>query len=645
MAPSRSAPRLESAPNPADIACIDRDHPFLQPATFLRVIPTLAVVGVAWALAWSTNGSVDAGDWLPYALVVAVVLAVTLVAGIALLPERVPLLAAALLAGFGLWTALSIAWSPLPSLARNDALLCLLYAGAFLTPLLTLRTQADRLLAAVLTALALGLLAVVTLFQVRGATVPGDVYAEGRLDFPVSYWNGAAALFLIGTWPAIALSADRRLGVAFRALSLAAATAMVACWLQTGSKGGAVALAASGIVLFVSTRARLRVLVPTAIVAILAAVGVGALTAPYRAPATGLLDAIHHAGSVSLALTGIALVLGVGYALIDRRLTLSRWVAPLLGRTLAALLSVLALLVVTGFFLVADHPIGSLEARWASFKHLPTHETASTHFGSIGSNRYDYWRVALLEFDRHPLIGMGGHGWPAAYLRYGRSNEQPERSHSVELDALSETGIVGFLLLVGAGALGLASVARRRGAPLLPAALFASGVYLAVHTAIDWVWSIPSVGLAGLVLVGVGASRGTRPLLATRTALAAAGAVAAVALLGFAPPWLSARFTDRAYGQTSSARSDSLSWAKVLDPLSVDPLLAQAALAPSPDDIPPLRTAVGLQPGDSEVHYLLGMAYLNAHRLAASRRQLDIALGLAPKDPGIRDALRRARDR
>jgi hypothetical protein len=45
------------------------------------------------------------------------------------------------------------------------------------------------------------------------------------------------------------------------------------------------------------------------------------------------------------------------------------------------------------------------------------------------------------------------------------------------------------------------------------------------------------------------------------------------------------------------------------------------------------------------VHYLLGMAYLNAHRLAASRRQLDIALGLAPKDPGIRDALRRARGR
>lgn len=602
------------------------------------------MVGVAWALAWSTNGSIDAGDWLPYALVVAVVLAVTLVAGIALVPERVPLLAAALLAGFGLWTAVSIAWSPLPSFARDDALLCLFYAGAFLTPLLTLRTQADRLLAATLTILALGLLAVVTLFEVRGASVPGDVYTETRLDFPVSYWNGAAALFLVGAWPAIALSADRRLGVAFRALSLAGATAMVTCWLQTGSKGGAVALAASGIVFLAVARERLRALVPTAIVAVLAALGVGALTAPYRASAARLLGAIHHAGDVGLLLTLAGLSFGVIYVVVDRSVSLPRSLVPRVNKALAVLLAVCALGAVVSFFVAVDHPIGFVQARWASFKHLPAHETASTHFGSIGSSRYDYWRVALLEFDRHPLIGTGGHGWPAAYLRYGRTIEQPERSHSVELDALSETGIVGFLLLVGAGALGLAAVARGRGAPLLPAALFASGVYLAVHTSIDWVWSIPSVGLAGLVLVGVGASRGTRPLMATRTALAAAGAVAAVALLGFAPPWLSARFTDRAYGQSTSARSDSLSWAEALDPLSVDPLLAQAALAPSPDDIPPLRTAVRLQPGDSEVHYLLGMAYLNAHRLAAARGQLELALRLSPKDAGIRDALRRVRE-
>jgi hypothetical protein len=49
------------------------------------------------------------------------------------------------------------------------------------------------------------------------------------------------------------------------------------------------------------------------------------------------------------------------------------------------------------------------------------------------------------------------------------------------------------------------------------------------------------------------------------------------------------------------------------------------------------------QPGDSEVHYLLGLAYLDAHRTAAGRRELEIAKRLSPLDVGIRDALRRAR--
>jgi len=597
---------------------------------------------VAWALAWSTNGSIDARDWLPYALVVAVVLAATLLTGTALVPQRLPLISAALLVGFGLWTAASIAWSPLPSLARDDALLTLLYACAFLTPLLTLRTQADRLLAVVLAVLGLGLLAVVAALEVHGASNGAIVFTEGRLDFPVSYWNGAAALFLIGAWPSIALSADRRLGVAVRALALAGATAMIAGWLMTQSKGGGVALAVSGVVFLAVTRERLRALVPMLIVGVFAAIGAGPLTAPYRASSAHELGAIHRAGTVALILSGLGLVAGLCVAAVDRKLEISRPVLRRLGRGLTVLVAVGVLGSVIGFFVAVHHPVAFVEKRWSSFKHLPAHDTASSHFTSLGSSRYDYWRVAILEFERHPIIGMGGHGWPEAYLRYGKTTEDPERSHSIEFDALSETGIIGFLLLVGAGALGLAAALRRRGAPLLPAALLGAGVYLAVHTAIDWVWSIPSVGLTGLLLVGIGASRGTRPLMRPRWAFAGGIAVVAVAAVGFAPPWLSARFTDSAYGEAPTAQTKSLDWAERLDPLSVDPLLAAAALARSPNDIAPLRSAVALQPQDSEVHYLLGLAYLNAHRLRAARNQLEIARSLSPSDPGIRNALRRA---
>ena len=48
---------------------------------------TAGVPGSAWALAWSTNGSIDAGEWLPYALIVCVVMVAALLSGIAVVPS------------------------------------------------------------------------------------------------------------------------------------------------------------------------------------------------------------------------------------------------------------------------------------------------------------------------------------------------------------------------------------------------------------------------------------------------------------------------------------------------------------------------------------------------------------------------------
>jgi len=327
----------------------------------LRVLPTAAVVGVAWALAWATNGSIDAGDWLPYALIVCVVLVAALVAGIAVVPARLPLVASALLVGFGLWTAVSIAWSPLPSLARDDALLVLLYAGAFLVPLLTLRSQPERLLAGTVVVLALGLLAFVAAVETATASNAADTFTEARLDFPVSYWNGAAALFLVGAWPAVALSADRRLGPVLRALAMGSAMAMVTAWLMTQSKGGGVALAVSGVVFLAVARERVRALVPIAIVGGLAAVGADALTAPYRASGSAELTAVHHAGKGALVLTGITLGCGLVYAVADRYLAVPRPVAQRIGSVLAAALALGAVGGVIGFFVAVEHP--NVEAR------------------------------------------------------------------------------------------------------------------------------------------------------------------------------------------------------------------------------------------------------------------------------------------
>ena len=263
-----------------------------------------------------------------------------------------------------------------------------------------------------------------------------------------------------------------------------------------------------------------------------------------------------------------------------------------------------------GFFVSVDHPIGFV-AGALGIVQAPAH----------ARHRIEPFHVARLEPLRL-LARRAARVRPAPARRHGRPRlagrlppvRQDDRgaralafgrARRAQRDGRSSASCCSS----ARASLGLAAVARRRGAPLLPAALFASGVYFAVHTAIDWVWSIPSVGLAGLVLVGIGASRGTRPVLGSRPALAGAGARRR-RRAGRLPPALALRpvHGQRVRRERLGAREQPRRGRRTLDPLSVDPLLTQAALAASPNDIPPLRAAVELQPGDSEVHYLLGVA-------------------------------------
>lgn len=600
-------------------------------------------MAVSWVLAWDTSGSIDAAHWLGYAVLVTLVLAAVLLSGSAVRPGRLPLVSAGLLVGFSAWTALSAIWSPVPSLARDDGLLALFYAVCLLTPLVTLRAAADRLVATIAVVLGLGGLAVWTAVWLREAGDPEVLYFAGRLDFPVTYWNGQAAMALVAFWPAVALAARRDVNAATRALSLGGATAMACLWLGTQSKGGAVALAASAIVVFAVSGSRLRMLVPTLLVAALAALAAEPLTEPFRTDGRAFDDAVRHAGSVTLVLAGIATLLGLVYAFADRRLTVPAHARTWAGRIVLGAVCAAVLAGGVAFFASVDHPLGATQDRWAQFKKLDGDASASSHFGALGSNRYDFWRVALEEFERHPLAGIGAYGWGNAYLGHGESVETPHRAHSVELDALAETGILGFLLVVGAGALALLVLGRRARASLAATGALGSAAYFAVHTGGDWVWTIPAVGVPAFVIAGIGLSEDRATALPGRVAVPAGVVAVVVALVAFTPPWLSSRFVERAYdAPTASAEARDLRWARRLDPLSVDPYLAESSFLDSPADIGPLRRAVAKEPRNPELRFLLGLRLLDAGQDEAARRELRIALALSPRDEAIRNALARA---
>jgi O-antigen ligase len=622
-----------------------------RPTLLVRIGPVAALLAAALAQAWYRHGSIIGRDWLfPCAVLAAAVLATVLFAGVAVRPRRAAGAGLAGLVGLAAWAGLSLTWAPSPALARDEALLTLFYALTFATPLVLLRSRDEGLAALGLVAAGLALVVLAIAVEMRGGN-PLRLYRGGRLAFPITYANALAALVLVGFWPAIVLASQRRLRAVLRAAALGAAVAVLAAELLIQSKGGAVGLAGSSVGFFALTRSRLRTLVPFALATAFAVAGFRPLTAPFRTSTYAeAAAAIHHAGTVVLLLTGAAVAVGALYALVDARVRIPNGAQRAIGAVVAGLVVASAAAALLGFFVGTAHPGRTLQSKWQSFKHLPQHRTTSTHLLSLGSNRYDFWRVSLDELRRHPVAGVGARGFGAVYLLHRRSDEYPRRAHSLELEVLMEDGIVGFaLLLVGVGA-PLVLLARRARSPVAAAALGAA-LYWLLHASVDWTWTFPAVGAVFFLVLGIGCSENADvdeepPTLVPRR-LALAGAVAAVVagVVLFVPPWLSAELTTRALAHPEVAATD-LRWARRLDPLATEPLVVRAGLAGGgAASVAPLEQAVKMEPRSVGLQFGLGVTYLRAGRRAQARRTLEKAHALDPRDPTAVALLRRLKSK
>jgi tetratricopeptide (TPR) repeat protein len=357
-------------------------------------------------------------------------------------------------------------------------------------------------------------------------------------------------------------------------------------------------------------------------------------------------SAVRTSFWTALAVTAAGGLLGALYVLASRHATLADRTRRLVGAALLGLLAAAIAASIAAFFIAVDHPAAYAAAKWRHFKTLPSHERGSSHLTSLGSNRYDFWRVELRLARDHPLAGVGARGFAQRYLAQRRSTETPARGHSLELDTLAETGVVGLALLVAAVGTPLALALRRGRRNAVAAGLAAAGVYGVAHASVDWVWTFPAIGVPLFLLFGIAAAgNGPARLLHGVSAAAAGLVVLLVALLAFAPPWLSSRLTTHALRHPASA-SGTLRWAKRLDPLAVEPWLARASLARTPAGaVEALRRAVDREPGASNLRYLLGQAYLRAGDRVRARRSLELAHRLDPRDADIVKALRRARGR
>jgi tetratricopeptide (TPR) repeat protein len=382
---------------------------------------------------------------------------------------------------------------------------------------------------------------------------------------------------------------------------------------------------------------------------------------------------LHHAIAVSFAAAlGAGLLVAAGAA-IETRGRISTTTAARIRRGVAAVALVTLLAIVVGGLAAAGNPVKRIEHGWNSFKGgYGTHSGGTSRLVSgLGSNRYDFYRVALDEFAAHPVLGIGADNYQARYLAHGRSQETPHYPHSVELRTLTQTGVVGGLVALVGLAAALAAGMRatrastpRRADPLradVAAAALAGFAYWAVHGSIDWFWEFAGLGAPAFAMLGIACALSPRaaapdsPLMAVRrelpshraVGLTVTGALVALAATwSLAAPWLSQREVERAAGVWTTAPGAAyarLDEAARLNPLSDEANLVAGSVALRYGDLAradhQFALALGRVPGDAYATLERGAIASALGRRGEARRLLEAAVRLNPRDNLTREAL------
>jgi hypothetical protein len=464
-----------------------------------RVQLALAVVGVVAAAAWLLNGA---------------------------LTLRAPAIvwtAVVLLAAFAVWSGVTLAWSVAPDQTWSECNRAIAYV-LFLVMAITVGSSYARALERVSAGfliIALGVAA----YALGQKLLPGvhldDIVHldqtgfETRLQEPFGYWNALALFISMGVPCAMASVVDRRRRPRTRLAAVVVAALMLETIAFTYSRGGVLALACALAAGMALSGARLRYLMWLSMIgaAVAPAIVIGLVS--HNLTAAGVaLGTRERAGLELAAVLAACLMLlvlaGRRVIVLERRARLSRVGARRLGRTLllaAAGVLVVALLAVS---LSSRGLTGSASHAWHSFTTARATgiSNPSRLLSADSENRWVWWKEAAGAFSDRPVGGWGAGSFAVVHLLYRRDTLSVQQPHSVPLQFLAETGIVGALLGLGGLALllvaGAAAVRGRQvGAGRLPAAaLLAAAVAYAVHSLYDWDWDIAGVTLPALLFLG-----------------------------------------------------------------------------------------------------------------------------------------------
>jgi O-antigen ligase len=612
----------------------------------LFLVGLLTLVAVWW------DGAFDLRYWAPLTLLCLALLLVLALAGTLSLPGRGALtLAVAAIWVFAAYTMLSAAWSESADAAWEGAARAIFYAALFTLAVATPAGGRGRLWVGA--GLVLGVVAIGLVSEIRLLAGDTGAFLAGRLNDPIGYRNGTAALFSFAAWPLVGFAARRGAGSGLRAAAFAAAVLLLGLAFLTQSRGMLLGLACGGLVsLAIGPDRQRRSWLGVALVAAIA-LGSSALLAPYHGSGSGTGAAaaadIRHAG-VALALLCAGSFLAGLFAFVFDNGLRSPELARGLRTAAAAGLIVLVSALAVGALARAGNPVSYAEGKWDEFTQVETSTATGTRYGTVGGPRYDIWRVALDQFGEAPLAGAGEGSFRFAYYRDRHTDRNLSDAHSLPLRLLAETGLIGtglFALWLLALAFAIGDRARfaAPGERAAIAGLAAAGTVVLAQSAVDWLWLIPA--LFGLAVLALGlAARGEEDVeeslprgMAPRALI---GLALTAAILSVGALFLSGVYVRKARRQALASPAASLSSARMaakLDPVSVTPLYLEAAALETEGRRDSARDklldALGLEQDNFVTLGLLGDLEVRAGNEAIARRYYRRALALNPRDTGL----------
>jgi tetratricopeptide (TPR) repeat protein len=617
----------------------------------LGAVP-VALVGALLVLATWSDGAFDIRHWAPAAVLACLLLAAIQVAGGLSRPSGPVLVAVAAIWAFAGLTLLSAAWAESPVRAWEGGIRTVLYAALVTLALLSLPDR--RQVRAIAAGIVLGTVGI-AFFTLGTMQFDGlETFLAGRLDDPVGYRNGTAALFAFATWPLIGAAAPRGSNPALRAGAMTAAVLMLGLAFLTQSRGVLIGVAAGAVVSIAIGPDRLRR--AWLGIALVGAIGAASheLLTPYRAfdGGAGTVEAgdVSTAADALLVICGATFVVGLCLAVLDNGLRGDERASGAMHRLATWALAGIGAVAVVGALVMIGNPVSYADDKVDEFTALESSpDPGETRLGSVGGQRYDLWRVAVEEFQDDPVGGVGEGSYVYGYYRERKTDRNLNNAHSLPFQMLAETGLVGlglfaaFLIGLGAAitrAARSAEAAERR----LVAGMAAAGAAILAQATTDWLWLIP--GLMGLAFLALG--------LAARQGRDEHGPVGIPWRIGLAMPLLALAVSGgllylsdtqlrlarehKAEGEVA-AQLEAAEAAENLSPTSVEALYLRASALETQGEEREarraLREALEREPGNFVTLALLGDLEVRAGNPEAARALYARAAEENPLDVGL----------